>query len=402
MTQPPVKRTSRVGVIIAATAVAAVTFFIASSEWSRRTRNPAPADLPPGKYFVAEDGNIVRYDPPSPRRRETANSDGQVAQSKAPDVQPFVAKSKPPGPAPRGMVWIPGGVFHRGSDSPNHADSRPWHAVEISGFWMDEAPVTNEQFAQFVAATKYVTIAERTPRKEDFPDAPPENLVAGAVVFSPPNEPVPLNNHYIWWRYIKGADWRHPEGPESTIAGRKKHPVVQVAYDDALIYCKWAGKRLPTEAEYEFAARGGLVRKRYAWGDELLPGGKWMTNIWQGRFPVQNNLDDGYRLTAPVKTYPANGFGLYDVAGNVWQWCADWYRDDYYQALARLPQPVKDPQGPTDSFDPGEPGVGKRVVRGGSFLCSDQYCTAYEVGVRGKTAPDTGTNHQGFRCARSR
>jgi len=389
-------------VVITVTAVAAVTFFIASSEWSRRMRNPAPADLPPGKYFVADDGNVVRYDQPSPRPRETANSDGQSAHVTPPDVQPFVAKSTPPSPAPSGMVWIPDGVYHRGSDSPNHADSRPWHAVEISGFWMDEAPVTNEQFARFVAATKYVTIAERTPRKEDFPDAPPENLVPGAVVFSPPNEPVPLNNHYIWWRYIKGADWRHPEGPESTIVGREKHPVVQVAYDDAIAYCKWAGKRLPTEAEYEFAARGGLVHKRYAWGDELLPGGKWMTNIWQGRFPIQNNLEDGYRLTAPVKTYPGNGFGLYDVAGNVWQWCADWYRDDYYQTLAREPQPVKDPQGPSESFDPGEPGVGKRVVRGGSFLCSDQYCTAYEVGVRGKTAPDTGTNHQGFRCAKSR
>ena len=299
------------------------------------------------------------------------------------------------------MVWIPGGVFIRGSESSSHRDAGPLHAVEISGFWMDEAPVTNEEFARFVEATKYRTIAEQTPLAKDFPGAAPSDLVAGSIVFTPPAEAVPLNNHYQWWRYVKGANWRHPEGPESDLKGRDRHPVLQIAYDDAVAYAKWAGKRLPTEAEYEFAARGGLDRKRYAWGDELLPGGKWMTNIWQGKFPIDNSRRDGFRLTSPVKTYPPNGFGLYDVSGNVWEWCSDWYRHDYYQVASQSGRPVKDPQGPPDSFDPGEPNVAKRVQRGGSFLCSDEYCTAYEVGVRGKSAPDTGTNHAGFRCAKS-
>jgi formylglycine-generating enzyme required for sulfatase activity len=273
--------------------------------------------------------------------------------------------------------------------------------VEVDGFWMDAAPVTNEQFEKFVKATGYVTVAERTPRAEDYPGAPPEKLVAGSVVFTPPTGAVPLDNHLRWWSYVPGANWRHPDGPRSDLQGRQKHPVVHVAHDDAVAYCQWAGRRLPNEAEFEFAARGGRDRSRYAWGDEFRPEGKWMANIWQGRFPYENTCEDGYRAIAPVGSFPPNRFGLYDMAGNVWQWCADWYRSDTYRKLAAAPQPVRNPQGPSDSFDPAEPGVAKRVMRGGSYLCTDQYCTAYEAGARGKGAPDTGTNHLGFRCVKS-
>jgi sulfatase modifying factor 1 len=299
---------------------------------------------------------------------------------------------------PPGMVWVPGGTFLRGSDNPARPDARPKHRVEVDGFWMDQTAVTNEQFGRFVGATGYVTVAERTPRAEDFPDAPPEKLVAGAVVFTPTEGKVPLDNHLRWWRYVKGANWRRPDGPNSDRNGREKCPVVQVAWPDAVAYAKWAGKRLPTEAEFEFAARGGLDGKTYAWGDEFKPGGKHMANTWQGQFPYQNTGEDGYRGAAPVGSFPANGYGLSDMAGNVWEWCSDWYRHDYYKKLATGPQPVRNPQGPDDSYDPGEPGTIKRVMRGGSYLCTDQYCTAYEVGARGKGDPDSGTNHVGFRC----
>jgi formylglycine-generating enzyme required for sulfatase activity len=305
-----------------------------------------------------------------------------------------------PGPAPEGMVWVPGGVCWRGSDTAGHRDALPWHQVEVDGFWMDVNAVTNEQYEKFVQATGYVTVAERTPKAEDFPGAPPEKLVSGSVCFTPTAGPVPLDNHLRWWNFVKGANWRHPEGPESDLQGREKHPVVHVAYEDALAYCKWAGKRLPTEAEFEHAARGGLDRQRYAWGNELRPDGKWMANIWQGHFPYENTAEDGYKATAPVGSFPANAYGLHDMAGNVWQWCSDWYRHDYYRTLASGQQPARNPQGPSDSSDPTEPGVAKRVMRGGSYLCTDQYCTAYEVGARGKGAPDTGTNHLGFRCVR--
>src|SRR5882724_8400354 len=198
---------------------------------------------------------------------------------------PSINSTPAPAKVPEGMVWIPGGVFWRGSNTPSHRDALPSHLVQVDPFWMDVAPVTNEQFSKFVAETKYITIAERTPKAEDYPQAAPENLVAGSVCFAPPQKAVPLDNHFQWWGYMKGANWRHPDGPQSDLKGREKNPVLHVAYDDALAYCKWAGKRLPTEAEFEFAARGGLDRKKYAWGDELQPDGKWMTNIWQGQFP---------------------------------------------------------------------------------------------------------------------
>ena len=263
-------------------------------------------------------------------------------------------------------------------------DSRPIHRVYVDGFWMDTTEVTNEQFAKFVEATGYVTIAERTPRAEDFPGAPPENLVAGAVVFSPPDHPVPLNDHFQWWSYVKRANWRHPEGPESSLAGREQYPVVQVAYDDAVAFAKWAGKRLPTEAEWEFAARGGLSGKLYPWGDEFTPGGHWMANTFQGHFPDSDTGEDGYAGIGPVAQFAPNGYGLYDVAGNVWEWTSDWYRPDYYAQLASAGGVARNPRGPDTPFDPSEPTEKKRVHRGGSFLCTDQYCSRYMVGTRGQ------------------
>jgi sulfatase modifying factor 1 len=319
-------------------------------------------------------------------------------------------RNSPPGKAPEGMVWIPGGEFSMGAvvnGAGSHEmpmasnDSGPIHRVRVDGFWIDPTPVTNEQFEKFVKATGYVTIAERTPTKEEFPTAPAENLVAGSVVFAPTDQEVPLTDHYQWWSYVKGANWRHPLGPQSNIKGKEKYPVVQIAYPDAEAYANWAGKRLPTEAEFEFAARGGLSGKAYVWGDEFRPGGKWMANTWQGKFPVKDAGEDGYAGIAPVKSFPPNGYGLYDMAGNVWEWCRDWYRPDYYKNLTDKGGVAYNPQGPDSPFDPSEPNEKKRVQRGGSFLCNDQYCSRYIVGTRGKGEVNTGTNHLGFRCVRS-
>jgi formylglycine-generating enzyme len=312
-------------------------------------------------------------------------------------------------PLPHGMVWIPGGEFSMGAMDPpavdavaRHAaaDARPIHRVYVAGFWMDETDVTNEEFSRFVKATGYVTIAERTPTAEEFPNAPPENLYAGSVVFSPPTHTVVLNDHYQWWVYVKGANWRHPEGSDSNLIGREKYPVVQVAYPDAFAYARWAGKRLPTEAEWEFAARGGLAGKRYPWGDEFQPTGKWMANTHQGHFPDTDTGEDGFVGIAPIAQFPPNGYGLYDMAGNVWQWTSDWYRPDYYRQLASTGGVTRNPQGPDTPFDPAEPTEKKRVQRGGSFLCTDQYCSRYIVGTRGKGEVTTGTNHLGFRCVK--
>jgi sulfatase modifying factor 1 len=314
-----------------------------------------------------------------------------------------------PTPLPPGMVWIPGGEFSMGAMDPPAidevgmhaaADARPIHRVYVDAFWMDKTDVTNEEFAGFIKATGYVTVAERKPRAEDFPGAPPENLIAGAVVFSPPDHPVPLNDHFQWWSYVKGANWRHPEGPQSNLKGREKDPVVQVAYEDALAYAKWAGKRLPTEAEWEFAARGGLAGKRYPWGDEFQPSGKWMANTFQGKFPIKDTADDGHAGVTAVAQYPPNGYGLYDMAGNVWQWTSDWYRPDYYARLTLAGAAARNPHGPDTPYDPAEPNERKKVHRGGSFLCTDQYCSRYVVGTRGKGEVSTGTNHLGFRCVR--
>jgi formylglycine-generating enzyme required for sulfatase activity len=305
---------------------------------------------------------------------------------------------RPSGPAPEGMVWIPGGEFWMGADE--FPDAQPWHRVWVDGFWMDKTEITNAQFETFVKATHYVTVAERTPRAEDFPGAPSENLAAGSVVFSPPDHPVKLNNHFQWWSYVKGANWRHPQGPQSGIKERGNYPVVHIAYEDALAYAQWAGKRLPTEAEFEFAQRGGLDRKPYAWGDEFKPGGKFMANTFQGHFPEKNTREDGHERAAPIASFPPNRYGLYDMAGNVWEWTTDWYRHDYYQQLAAAGGVTRNPQGPTNSIDPSEPGVKKKVHKGGSYLCTDQYCARYIAGGRGKGEPDTGTNHLGFRLVR--
>ena len=301
-------------------------------------------------------------------------------------------------PAPANMVWIPGGEFAMGSE--HFPDARPVHRVSVDGFWMDVTEVTNADWKRFVDATGYVTVAERVPRAEDYPGAKPENLVAGSVVFAPPSGPVPLDNHLRWWSYVAGASWRHPEGPDSSIDGRMDHPVVQVAWEDVLAYAKWAGKRLPTEAEWEFAARGGLDGKDYTWGDDFRPGGKYMANTFQGHFPDKNTGEDGFLATAPVKAFKPNGYGLYGMAGNVWEWVTDWYRPDYYARLAEAGGVAHEPKGPPDSMDPSQPGVAKRVQKGGSFLCTDQYCARYMPGGRGKGEPDTGTNHTGFRCVR--
>ena len=320
-------------------------------------------------------------------------------------------ENRAPGPAPEGMVWIPGGEFSMGAKEPPDAqdlvgmqattDSRPVHRVAVDGFWMDATEVTNAQFARFVAATGYVTVAERVPRQEDFPTAPPENLRAGAVVFSPPDHAVPLDDHFQWWSYVHGADWRHPQGPDSSIDGKENFPVVQIAYEDALAYAQWAGKRLPTEAEWEFAARGGLTGQLFPWGDEFRPGGQWMANSHQGHFPDHDSGDDHFIGVSPVAQFPANGYGLHDVGGNVWEWVSDWYRSDYYARLAAAGGVARNPTGPEDSFDPSEPGTPKRVHRGGSFLCTDEYCSRYAVGTRGKGESSTGTNHLGFRCVQT-
>jgi formylglycine-generating enzyme required for sulfatase activity len=318
-------------------------------------------------------------------------------------------KAAPPSPAPPGMVWIPGGEFSMGAEDPRQdpagghdpmLDARPIHRVHVDGFWMDRTEVTNESFDRFVRETGYVTVAERTPTAEDFPGAPPENLVAGSVVFAPPTRPVPLDSHYRWWTYVHGASWRHPTGPASDLIGHERFPVVQVAYEDAEAYARWAKKRLPSEAEFEFAARGGLAGRRYPWGDELQPDGKWMANTFQGHFPDRDSSDDGWSGLAPVATFAPNRYGLYDIAGNVWEWCRDWYRPDTY-ALAAATGVARNPGGPADSDDPSEPGVPKRVQRGGSFLCTSQYCARYLVGSRGKGEPSSGGNHLGFRCVRN-
>jgi len=315
-----------------------------------------------------------------------------------------------PGPAPDAMAWIPGGEFSMGAVDPlgqdanvvgmqATEDSRPIHRVNVNGFWMDTTEVTNRQFAEFVKATDYVTVAERTPTAEEFPGAPPENLVAGSVVFTPPDHEVPLDTHFRWWSYVDGADWRHPLGPQSDLKGREAFPVVHVAYEDAEAYAKWAGKRLPTEAEWEFAARGGLAGQVYPWGNSFLVDGKFMANTHQGHFPNTDTQADAHGGAAQVASYPPNGYGLYDVAGNVWEWTSDWYRPDYYADLARAGV-AQNPKGPQASYDPSEPGVMKRVHRGGSYLCTEQYCSRYMVGTRGKGEPSTGTNHLGFRLVK--
>ena len=308
------------------------------------------------------------------------------------------------------MVLIPAGTYTMGSDGPEaEPHEGPALTVSISPFYLDRHEVTNKQFAAFVATTGYVTVAERPVdwnvlRKElppGTPKPPAEMLLPGSLVFTPPNQAVPLHDYFAWWSWVSGADWRHPTGPASNIDGKDDFPVVQVAHEDALAYATWAGKRLPTEAEWEFAARGGKDGLPFSWGDELKPGGRYLANFFQGDFPHRNSAADGYPGAAPVGRYIPNAYGLYDMIGNVWEWTSDWYRPDtkaHYAALGNAA--CHDPVGPSQSLDPDEPMVPKRVIKGGSFLCSEQYCSNYRPSARMASASDTGQNHVGFRCAK--
>ncbi|KIC00191.1 MULTISPECIES: formylglycine-generating enzyme family protein [unclassified Flavobacterium] len=336
----------------------------------------------------------------------------QMVSSESKFEPTIVNKKAAPSKAPKGMVWIPGGEFSMGSNVADESlcsikgvtkDAAPIHRVYVDGYWMDETEVTNEQFEQFVKATGYITVAEQKPTKEEFPTANEEDLITGSVVFTPTPTSVNLNNFLQWWSYVGGTDWRHPQGPESTIKGKEKYPVVQIAYEDATAYAKWAGKRLPSEAEWEFAARGGKTGELYAWGNTLKPKGKFQANIYQGHFPIKDGDtgEDGFKGIAPTAQFAPNAYGLYDMAGNVWEWVNDWYSVDYYKSLSENGNVAKNPQGPTTSNDPSEPGQLKKVHRGGSFLCTDQYCTRYMVGTRGKGEVRSAANHLGFRCVKS-
>jgi sulfatase modifying factor 1 len=313
-----------------------------------------------------------------------------------------------------GMAWIPPGTFRMGwADGP--ADETPIHPVKLDGFWMGVHEVTNDEYAKFVAATKYVTLAEQVPTAESlgippeqFANIPKDKIVAGSIVFTPPAQDIPVNKlkeHNMWgmwWRYVGGTNWRYPERPESSIAKLGNHPVVHINWDDARAYCAWltantgVKHRLPTEAEWEYAARGGLDGMEYVWGEKQQPGNKPLANIWQGRFPRENTQEDGFYGTAPVGAFPANGYGLHDMAGNVWEWCEDWYAPGYYGVSQ-----AKNPRGPLqqDSFDPndGRNRIPKRIQRGGSYLCTDLYCGAFRPSRRMKNTPDSGTQHAGFR-----
>jgi formylglycine-generating enzyme required for sulfatase activity len=308
------------------------------------------------------------------------------------------------------MRWIAGGAFRMGardSDDQARGDERPQHPVTVHGFWMDADDVTNADFAAFVTATGYRTTAERKPDweliKTQVPPGTPRPddalLVPGALVFSPPDHAVPLNDPSRWWSWVPGADWRHPRGPGSGIGGLERHPVVQVSWDDAVAYARWIGKRLPTEAEWECAARGGLAQALYAWGDEPLDQGPAKANTFHGHFPDHGGDGQGGSGTSPVGSFPPNPFGLHDMSGNVWEWCSDWYRADTYQRDRDAhPQGAVNPQGPDSSLDADEPLIAKRVVRGGSFLCHESYCASYRVSARMKSDPQTSMNHTGFRC----
>lgn len=304
-----------------------------------------------------------------------------------------------------GMKWIPAGTFMMGAtDKEGRPDEYPGHSVKVDGFYIDATEVTNAQFAAFVKATGYKTIAERKPDWEELkkqlppgtPKPPEEALVASSLTFTPPSHPVPLDNVAQWWSWTPGADWRHPSGPKSNIVGKENYPVTQVSWDDAYAYAKWVGKRLPTEAEWEFAARGGLKDAAYSWGAEGIEEGKPKANTWQGSFPNKNTDWDGFDGLAPAGSFAPNGYGLYDMAGNVWEWTADWYRSDYYKTLAG--KTTVDPKGPATSLDPEEPTVPKKTIRGGSYMCNASYCKGYRVSSRMKSSTDTGLQNTGFRC----
>lgn len=301
----------------------------------------------------------------------------------------------------RDMTWIPGGLFRMGSDV-HYPEEAPVHRVKVRGFWIDTTPVTNAQFKRFVKATGHVTVAEKKPDPKDYPGALPELLYAGSLVFSPMPGIRDLQDWSQWWDFRKGANWRHPEGPGSTLHGRDDHPVVHVAYADALAYAKWAGKDLPTEAEWEFAARGGLDGAEFAWGDELNPDGRQMANTWQGTFPVENLALDGYERTSPVTAFAPNGYGVLDMIGNCWEWTQDWFSTAHSPDVAKACCVPENPRGgPMEaSFDPTLPAIRipRRVLKGGSHLCAPNYCKRYRPAARHAEAVDTSTSHLSFRC----
>jgi formylglycine-generating enzyme required for sulfatase activity len=291
------------------------------------------------------------------------------------------------------MRWVPGGTFAMGSER-HYPEEAPVREATVGGFWIDEHPVTNLEFTRFVKATGHVTFAEQAPDPAEYPGARPELLFAGSVVFEKTAGPVDLGNHFNWWTWSRGADWRHPEGLGSNLHGRERHPVVHVALSDAQAFAEWAGKELPAEAEWEFAARGGLDGADFAWGDELMPRGKPMANTWQGEFPYENTLVDGYEGTSPVGRFPANGYGLVDMIGNVWEWTTDWYATSH----APVSQCCSaDPR--TASIDPEDPAaIPRKVTKGGSHLCAPNYCRRYRPAARMAQPVDTSTSHLGFRC----
>jgi sulfatase modifying factor 1 len=301
------------------------------------------------------------------------------------------------------MIWIPGGTFRMGSDK-HYPEEAPSHRVSVDGFWIDATPVTNKQFREFVRATGHVTFAEIPPDPRNYPNALPNMLYAGSLVFTPPAHAVDLRFWGEWRTFLKGADWRHPYGPKSNINGFDDHPVVHIAYSDALAYARWAGKDLPSEAEWEYAARGGLDGAEFAWGDEFTPGGKHLANTWQGQFPHENSCTDGFARTSPVGAFPPNGYGLYDMIGNVWEWTSDWYTATH-QADAVKPCCIpQNPRGGSeqDSHDPCQPEVKipRKVLKGGSHLCAPNYCRRYRPAARHAEPIDTSTSHVGFRCVR--
>jgi formylglycine-generating enzyme len=310
------------------------------------------------------------------------------AETPATDPPPF-----------QGMKWIPGGTFLMGSDH-HYPEEAPAHQVTVAGFWMDQYAVTNREFRLFVEATGHVTVAERPANPDDYPGAKPELLAPSSVMFHKPAQRVDLGNRYNWWVYVRGADWRHPRGPASTIKGLADHPVVHVAFEDVEAYAKWAGKELPSEAEWEFAARGGLDGAEYAWGSEFTPGGQFMANTWQGEFPVHNKLEDGFEWTAPVGSFPPNGYGLHEMAGNVWEWTVDWFQDH-----SRIDSPcctLDNPRGGKREESYGSEVTGvkipRKVMKGGSYLCAPNYCRRYRPAARMAQGVDTSTCHLGFRC----
>jgi formylglycine-generating enzyme len=322
--------------------------------------------------------------------------EARAAGAELRDPSPSAFEKQPPSP---GMVWVPAGTFQMGSDD-HYPEEAPVHLVTVDGFWMDAHAVTNAEFARFVKKTRYVTVAEREPDPAEYPEAAPELLVAASVVFRQPTRPVSLDNPYNWWTYVPGAHWRQPQGPGSSVKRRPEHPVVHVAWEDVAAYARWAGKALPTEAEWEYAARGGLDAATYAWGEEFTPEGRWMANTWQGEFPLHNTGDDGHTGTAPVGSYPPNCYGLLDMTGNVWEWTSDWYAA--HQPAAHVCCGIENPRGGKreGSHDPALSGVKipRKVMKGGSHLCAPNYCRRYRPAARMAQPIDTSTSHLGFRC----